>query len=174
MISRKNFVPSASHRVCSAHFEGGKKTYLNNVPTVVPKTVKPTINKPRNTRNSATTQRDPAVMEWRTSNCCAYENEGISTEQLLESRVEQLTKVKKLTMEVDHKEKLLQEEISRLQHVINDNKFSIDLYKHNQAQFKFYIGLDSYDLFRSVLDFLEPAASSLIYWDSKVNIEHKS
>ena len=26
MISRKSFVPSTSHRVCSKHFEGGKKT----------------------------------------------------------------------------------------------------------------------------------------------------
>ena len=174
MISRKNFLPSASHRVCSAHFEGGKKTYLNNVPTIVPKTVKPTINKPRSTRNSATTPRDPAVMEWRTSNCCAYEIEGISTEQQLESRVEQLTEIQKLTMEFEHKEKQLQEEKSRLQQVINDNKFSIDRFKHNQAQFKFYTEFDSYDLFRSVLDFLEPAASSLIYCDSTANIENKS
>ena len=33
-ISRKDFKPTNGHRVCSQHFEGGKKTYLNNVPTV--------------------------------------------------------------------------------------------------------------------------------------------
>ena len=35
-ISRKDFRPTTGHRVCSAHFEGGSKTYQNNVPTVFP------------------------------------------------------------------------------------------------------------------------------------------
>ena len=30
-ISRKNFSPSTGHRVCSLHFEGGKKPYMYNV-----------------------------------------------------------------------------------------------------------------------------------------------
>ncbi|MCP4923277.1 MAG: THAP domain-containing protein, partial [bacterium] len=37
-ISRKDFKPTIGHRVCSEHFPGGKKTYMNNVPTVTPKT----------------------------------------------------------------------------------------------------------------------------------------
>ena len=38
MISRQNFDnPGIGHRVCSKHFVGGRKTYMNNVPTVVPK-----------------------------------------------------------------------------------------------------------------------------------------
>ena len=44
-ISRKDFIPIKSHRVCSSHFEGGKKAYANNVPTIVPKTVKSTLKK---------------------------------------------------------------------------------------------------------------------------------
>ena len=35
-ISRKDFKLTNGHRVCSQHFEGGKKTYLNNVATVFP------------------------------------------------------------------------------------------------------------------------------------------
>lgn len=35
-ISRKNFSPSSGHRVCSLHFEGGRKTYMNNVPVIFP------------------------------------------------------------------------------------------------------------------------------------------
>ena len=34
-ISCKNFNPTTGHRVCSVHFEGGKKTYTNSVPTIV-------------------------------------------------------------------------------------------------------------------------------------------
>ena len=50
-ISRKDFKPN-SHRICSAHFVGGKKTYDNNIPTIVPKTIKPTVTLQRTTRNS--------------------------------------------------------------------------------------------------------------------------
>jgi len=35
-ISQKNFSPSTGHQVCSLHFEGGKKTYMNNVPVIFP------------------------------------------------------------------------------------------------------------------------------------------
>jgi len=81
--------------------------------------------------------------------------------------MEQLTaEIQNLTVEFEHKEKQLQEEIDKLQQMINDNKFSIDRFKHNQAQVKFYTLLDSYDSFRVVLDFLELGASFLIYWDS--------
>ena len=38
VISRQNIDnPSIGHRVCSKHFVGGRKTYMNNVPTIVPK-----------------------------------------------------------------------------------------------------------------------------------------
>ncbi|KAK8767871.1 hypothetical protein V5799_005348 [Amblyomma americanum] len=30
------FVPTTGHRVCSAHFEGGKKTYMVRVPSIFP------------------------------------------------------------------------------------------------------------------------------------------
>ena len=38
LLSRKEVVPTSGHRVCSEHFKGGKKTYLNNVPIRTPKT----------------------------------------------------------------------------------------------------------------------------------------
>ena len=52
-ISRKNFKPDqAGHRVCSAHFKDGKRTYMNNVPTIVPKTIGPTPIKKRTSMTS--------------------------------------------------------------------------------------------------------------------------
>ncbi len=175
MISRKNFVPSTSHRVCSAHFEGGKKTYMNNIQTVVPKTIRPIKNKPRSTRNSTGALRDPILMEWTNEIVDEGEIAQVSVEQQLKSRLEQLTtEMHKLTIEFENKEKQLQDQVSRLEQVVNDNKFSIDRFKHNQAQFKFYTGFDSYDLFRAVLDFLEPSASSLNYWGSNTNTDNKT
>ena len=49
MISRKDLKPTAGHRVCSQHFEGGKKTYMNNIPTITPKTENMKKPKPRTT-----------------------------------------------------------------------------------------------------------------------------
>ena len=37
MRCRKNFNPASGHGFCSDHFVGGKKTYKNNFPTIVPK-----------------------------------------------------------------------------------------------------------------------------------------
>ena len=51
-ISRKNFVPTDGHRVCSSHFTGGRKTYLHNVPTIVPKTIQPQQTRPRTSNTS--------------------------------------------------------------------------------------------------------------------------
>ena len=49
-ILRKDFKPTNGHRVCSQHFEG-KKTYMNNVPTVFPlsKTHQKVNTEPRRT-----------------------------------------------------------------------------------------------------------------------------
>ena len=43
----------------------------------------------------------------------------------------------------------------------------MDIFKHNQEHFKFYTGFDSYQLFKCVLEYLEPAASLLSYWDCR-------
>ena len=32
LISRKDFSPMSGHRVCSSHFPGGKKSYMNKLP----------------------------------------------------------------------------------------------------------------------------------------------
>ena len=50
LVSRKNVrEPSKYHRVCSEHFIGGRETYLNNLPLIVPKATRPSISKPRTT-----------------------------------------------------------------------------------------------------------------------------
>ena len=48
-ISRVGFKPTVGHRVRSKHFEGGKKTYLDNVPTITPKMANKTQPQPRAT-----------------------------------------------------------------------------------------------------------------------------
>ena len=50
-------------------------------------------------------------------------------------------------------------------------KFCIDRFKHNTTPLKFYTGFESFDTFKVVLDYLNPAANSLVYWGSNTNIE---
>ncbi|XP_057291809.1 uncharacterized protein LOC130614396 [Hydractinia symbiolongicarpus] len=128
-ISRKNFKPTSGHRVCSAHFEGGKKTYMNNIPTIVPKTIAPTPVKKRNTMTSLGLKRKLPSPE-------------------------------------------KPKEINSLQTEVDENKFTVDRFKHNTAHFKFYTGFKSYQMFKLVLEYLQPAADSLIYWGSNTNIEN--
>ena len=45
-ISRKDFRPTDGHRVYTDHFVGGKKTYMNNIPLIVPKTLNAVQPKP--------------------------------------------------------------------------------------------------------------------------------
>ena len=49
LISRKDFSPTSGHRVCSLHFPGGKKSYMNKLPLNVPKATKPTPTNPQPT-----------------------------------------------------------------------------------------------------------------------------
>ena len=40
LVGKNDFKPTHGHRVCSKHFLGGKKTYMNNLPTITAKTAK--------------------------------------------------------------------------------------------------------------------------------------
>ena len=51
MTCRENFNPTFGHHVGSEHFVDREKTYENNVPTIVPKKIKPIVFKERKYRN---------------------------------------------------------------------------------------------------------------------------
>ena len=53
-ISRQGFNPTEGHRVCSEHFPDGQKTYMNNLPIIVLKSIRPSIPKPRTTTKQET------------------------------------------------------------------------------------------------------------------------
>ena len=54
---------------------------------------------------------------------------------------------------------------------MEEQKFRIDRSQHNTTDFKFYTGYESFGMFKAVLDYLNPAANSLVYWCSNTIIE---
>ena len=49
-IKRKDFIPGEHHRVCSLHFQGGKKMGLTDVPAIFPLLPQPKFRKPQRER----------------------------------------------------------------------------------------------------------------------------
>ena len=52
LISLKDFIPTTGHRVRCLHFSSECKTYLYRMPTIVPKTTKPSETKRRPTEKA--------------------------------------------------------------------------------------------------------------------------
>ena len=168
--SNKKFVPTSTHRVCSEHFVGGKKTYMNNVPTIVPKTIKPTENKPRNTMNSSGAKR--CILSPIRPDVTSNIETQLTLEEELNQQLSKLTKeIEDLKLSYEMEVTKLKTEISTLNDANQSMSFSVDRFKHNEAHFKFYTGLGSYKVFKILLNYLEPAASSLIYHGSSTNME---
>lgn len=168
MISRKDFKPSSSHRVCSAHFKNGKKTYMDNVPTIVPKTVKLTKTTPRKTLNSSGAIKKIFEKPVKTSE----EPKQPTEVELLKKKLEDLTKeYDNLKIELSFKNNELENVVKKSTERVQAETFNIDRFKHNKHHFKFYTGFENYEVFKIVLEYLQPAAKSLNYWGSNTNMK---
>ena len=174
-ISRKDFRPTDGHRVCSDHFVGGKKTYMNNIPLVVPRTLKAAQSKPRQTmaslgiRGELFVDDKPHVeIQERSQEC--------GTDSQTSSYLEEIFFLKRkiLDMEACHQNEIdmLQQEIRELK----KNRFSIENAKENKEMLHFYTGLPDYDTFEILFNYLGPAVKYLAYFGSntageKINSE---
>ena len=95
----------------------------------------------------------------------------LSAEEEFEKEIEKL-KSECQVMKVGENE--LKDTNQKQHEIINVSAFTIDRFKHNQTYFKFYTGFGSYSLFKVVLEYLQPAASKLIYWTSNSNTTNKT
>ncbi len=161
MVCRKNFKPTTGHRVCSKHFPGGKKMYMNNVPTITPKTekVKPVIPRPTTkSRNREARfhydeleddfQNDVAVtdnieMEYEEAAEQQQEQPCANNAYSLKERVQQLEEENR-ALKVQN-EKLRKENSLLLEKVARkSSSFSLESFKSDNKMFKFYTGLPNY------------------------------
>ena len=177
-ISRKDFEPTDGHRVCSAHFVGGKKTYMNNVPLIVPKTVKPVQPKPRQTLASSGNRGRPLVEINMNTNDTEIENEQPLLGEIQEEESHQCEKQiyryeeeiaslkqKIHDMEVSHKRSIdvLQGEIKELKKKNFSQSFTIENAKETRDMLQFYTGLPDYETFETLFNYLGPAVKNLVY-----------
>ena len=155
-ISRKDFSPKLGHRVCSSHFEGGTKTFLNNVPTVFP------LQKTHQTAKKA-----PRRVLVR------HEQE-ISTEPEIETEVVDAPS-DDIDTSSNHEEdiQLLKEKVKSLE-LINsklelDNSFGVEKFQSSDDDIRYYTGMENYKQFKALYDFLDGevgACSRLNFWGS--------
>ena len=191
-ISRKDFKPTAGHRVCSEHFPGGKKTYMNNVPTVTPKTAnaKPSFQRStlraRNrgtggpTTGSITEVQDHMEGEEILAGLLSNAEPDMEDfhEEVNKENLDQAEKITQLETE-NAKLRAENEQLKCENLLLHDkltkqkrcNAFSVENFKEDDKLFKFYTGLPDYATFNALFKSFGPAVNKLVYHDSGTNPE---
>ena len=150
-------------------FSVGKR-HENNVPTILPKTIKPIVFKERKSRNSFGLIEKNNQFNVDESIDMTVENE--SELSVMKNEIECLKK-KLHEKDVEMQEQKLGEdgEIAGFRKQLTLAKFCLDRFKHSEAYFKFYTGFDTFEMFNIFYIFLQPGANALIYRGSVANID---
>ena len=161
-ISRKDFRPTTGHRVCSAHFEGGSKTYQNNVPTVFPlqKSHPKVIKTPR---RLLVRHKEEEIQEETDENepTCPEENQIDSTNHCNNepSLEDQIIELRQQIAALESRNSKLECEL----------RFGLEKFKSSDDDMQYYTGMENYAQFKALYDFLDGgvnACSRLNYWGS--------
>ena len=157
-VSRKNFRPNTGHRVCSAHFEGGSKTYSNNLPTVFPLTKShPKVEKaPRRYLVRHFRERNPEPQDKSDPGCQGESEDGAGEAPNIENE----------NIQLKQRISALELETCCLK---SEAKFGLQKFKSSDCDIQYYTGLDNYKQFKALYDFLDGgvfACSRLNYWGS--------
>ena len=146
-ISRKDFKLTNGHRVCSQHFEGGKKTYLNNVPTVFPlsKTHQKVNTEPRRTliRVNTSARTANTIRSDRSSEAVNIEGGKELTDPdapLAAELIQMEEKLEKLQNEM----KVLSIKNEGLQNEIESLKFGFHRFIGSDDDMNYYTGMSSH------------------------------
>ena len=151
-IGRADFKPTQYHRVCSKHFEGGKKSWLNNLPTIGPKIIKPTPTKERPTVRCREREKYPIP---------APKKRRSSESETVEKLRQEVEELQNSVSELERGKQQQEHEICVLKENIEKRVFSIEHFKADNANFEFYTGFPNYDTFKAFYNYLSPACERL-------------
>ena len=181
LISRRDFSPTIGHRVCSLHFPGGRKTYLNQLPTIVPKATRPTPTKPRSTvkarnrtllvsstKSVPTKRRLFSELDNNNNLSGSIEpnkmatlavNENIDPIACLQEQMAKLLatneKLKEENGRLKNENKCQKDEIRGLTEQLEEEvkrKIFQFSFKNNDMLIRFYTGLEDYKTFKTLFD----------------------
>ena len=158
-MSMEDFVPTCGHRVCSEHFEGGTKTYLNNVPTKFPH------KEPHEAVVDQVVQVEQAMHRQEEARIDNEERKAITeASQLQVVSVDSVEELKAKISELEKRNCLTLR--NKLQSV---DKFGVERYAFSDSDILFYTGFTNYAQFKALYVFLDGdggVCSRLNYWGS--------
>ena len=155
---------------------------MNNLPTIVPKSIRPTIPKPRTTvkarnRDQVETgehgKKEERIEDTVEQNFDDDDNENEVA--MLKKEMDSLKKKHQQEVEVlTEGMKHIQLERDTLKERLQKTALSVDALKNNAEMFHFFTGFPDYETFKIVFDSLGPAATKIVYYKSNTNIDKQS
>jgi hypothetical protein len=149
--------PLKSHKVCSLHFPGGKKSF-GALPTVVKISCRQTINSSNGREHiidneTTSTTKTTQLSEQQTTDIDAQKstNKKLKTEHA------------ELKRKYDELSSKYEQCVLRIEHVLASD-----------TNFKFYTGFQNYATFKVFFDFLQPACNFLTYAGSSNNVDYSA
>ncbi|XP_065650304.1 uncharacterized protein LOC136078461 [Hydra vulgaris] len=136
---------------------------MNNVPTIILKTIKLAVLEPRNTKNSLGLIHKTSQIPYReelSTPVLSYKEKLKQESKSLKDQIEDIIKEKQHLVNTQN------EAICELNEKILLSQFTAERFQHYKEHFKFYTGFKNYELIKVVMKFLEPEIYSLNYWGS--------
>ena len=178
LVGRKEVRPTHGHRVCLKHFLGGKKTYMNNLPMITPKTAKAKPVVPRQT-TKARNRTVPTITTGPVQEDVLQEEitdgHTVNNSEELETRLQFLENENRMLKEEN--ERLKSENACLLEKVSDSQKkpsFCFKDVKDNDKLVNFYTGLPDYLTLNVLFKSFGNAGNKLVYYDSGTNSEKLS
>ena len=149
--------------VCSDHFPGGKKTYENNIPTMLSsETCQPDKRRklsivsddPASTSSEVRAQENVEEKEPESETMIIYDQQP---EPVIRSLEDQLLE---LQTNYDELQQKYIDDMAKMQQKL----FRLERFIASDHEFTFYTGFPDYATFKVFFDYLSPACNNLIYY----------
>ena len=155
--------PNSSHRVCSAHFAGGTRTYMNNTPTVFAQVTKSRPRKKPMERKITDVKNDLDIPE------VSSHFESTTPDVNVESNANnnELGKLRKEIISLQAKNEAVQEKYDKDTADLKCKLFRMERFIGSDTDFRFCTGFPNYNCFKAFFDYLSPACAHLVYHGTK-------
>ena len=160
VLKRKGLMElNSSHRVCSAHFAGGIKTYMNNIPTIFAKATKSTPRKKPMERKTINVRDDLDIPEVSSHVESTTPDSNVQNND----NNNEVSKLKEEILSLQAKNTALQKKYDKDTADLKCGLFRMERFIASDADFRFYTGFPNYNSFKALFDYLSPACEHLVY-----------